>query len=115
MKMQEDWLLKLIEMVRTRPGAYLGGRKDVDALAQFIAAFSFGRESVRPGSSDDGSRILSDFARWLAKSEGEAKLKGWVQLVWERGEGSKRDDTVALFFELFAEFSKAHPEKLRGG
>ena len=79
------------------------GRTIGDALALYFAAFSWGRHTVRAGSGDDDLEILRSFARWLAKSEGEAQLKGWVHLVTERAckKGAKR---LAAFFVLFDSF-----------
>ena len=111
---EDGWLLPLLSKLQVKPARYLG-EQTVEALALCLAAFSWGRNSVQAGSGDADYQILREFARWLGRSEFEGEMKGWVHLVKERSAIAKRDDQLAVFFELFSAFCDANPEKCWSG
>jgi hypothetical protein len=125
---ESKWLIPLLQMIRKRPGLFLGGAReatpgvfsggcyDVATLALYCAAYAAGRNSGEGQPRDSEFEIFAnEFADWLVTSGAPSsssgppniRLLGWVALTQREAEARGEVDSLHLFFQLFDQFLRS--------
>ena len=98
----EPWLLRLLAVVRTRPGMWIPGPETVENLETYLIGYRQARGDLGLPPYGEGEEDLLDrFERWLKRRLKTEKELGWSMYVTEIDDGPKN---VVTFFRLFDEF-----------
>jgi hypothetical protein len=103
---EQEWVLRLLATIETRPGMYLGDER-VGTLDTYLSGYC---DALRDAGLYDGNPIpppLPLFYKWLTLRTGSRKNLGWARMV-EGVDASDRN--VRTFFRLFAEFTAARAQ-----
>jgi hypothetical protein len=98
----EPWLLRLLAVVKTRPGMWVPGPETVKNLETYLIGYRQAREDLGvPEHGRGEENLLTEFASWMVRKTGSSKELNWAGYVAEADSGNK---SVYSFFRFFDEF-----------
>lgn len=98
----EPWLLRLLAVVRTRPGMWVPGPETAANLQTYLIAYRQARADLGMPEYGRGEEdLLERFEKWVGEHLKSSKTMGWASYVQEADSSPKN---VHTFFRLFEEF-----------
>lgn len=108
--LDEMSLFEKLDLVRLRPGMYLGANS-VSKLFTFISGFRFALSYESPKLQSEGHLPFTYFNVYVANRYNCSGSMGWANILLEVCNGSE-EEGLKLFFELLDEFRMLRIEKV---
>ena len=108
--LNEMSLYEKLDLVRLRPGMYLG-TNSVSKLFTFISGFRFALSYESPKLQSEGHLPFMYFNAYVAERYNCSGSMGWANILLEACNGSE-EEGLKLFFELLDEFRALRIEKV---
>lgn len=108
--LDEMSLYEKLDLVRLRPGMYLGANS-VSKLYTFISGFRFALSYVSPKLQSEGYLPFNYFNAYVAERYNCSGSMGWANILLKVCNDSE-EDGLKLFFEVLDEFRALRIEKV---